>query len=116
MKAYLHRQLARLTASVAGLFVVGAIVASSALAGVPVSPRSIFPSSGVGGAVKLANFRGAGGTVTLANDLYGLAVLFGLAAVIIAWTGIADRRRAASGALAPIVKLDGDSSVTRKAA
>lgn len=116
MKAYLHRQLARLAASVAALLVVGAIAASSALAGVPSSPRGIFPSSGVGGTVKLANFRGAGGTVPLANDLYGLAALFGLAAVIIAWTVIADRRRAASGALAPIVKLHDDSSVTHKAA
>jgi len=116
MKAYLHRRVTTLAASVAAFIVLGAVTASSALAGVPSAPRGIFSSTGVGGTLTLANLRSAGGRVTLANDLYGLAVLFGLTAVVIASSVIAERRRTVSGDLAAVVKLHDDSSAIHKAA
>jgi hypothetical protein len=102
MRTYAHRLLVRLTASVVALFVVSAVTASSALAGVPSSIRGVFPGR-------------AAGMDALAIGLYAVAGL-GLFAVIVAWSVISSRRDRRLEAAAPIVKLRDDSSAARKAA
>ena len=102
MRAYAHRLLVRLTASVAALFVVSAVTASSALAGMPLSIHGVFPGR-------------AAGMDALAIGLYAVAG-FGLFAVIVAWSVISSRRDRRMEPAAPIVKLRDDSSATRKAA